>query len=287
MIYSWSLRDWAIFQEITEKASAIILILGSILAALIFRGSVSFGTYSMSFSYYMLLPAIIYLNKLFNKPSLKFFSLTALAAVIILSLGARGPFLALAGFSILKLFQTRGNLTAKQLLGRVFLILLGIVAIVYFQELLTLIADILADFGIRSRSINLFLRSGVHMSGRDSIYQRALKALVDSPILGLGLAGDRLLVGGSYVHNLFLEILLHFGIIVGSFCLGLFFLLIINILVKGNDLEYELAAIWFGLGFMPLMVSHTYLTAINFWILAGLLLGAPSKCGRNRKGTLP
>ena len=92
------------------------------------------------------------------------------------------------------------------------------------------------------------------------------------PLVGLGLAGDRLLVGG-YVHNFFIEVLAHFGVVMGSILL-VWFMVRLIMSVKNNTKhihKYEMIIIWIALGLAPLMVSSSYLININFWILLGLM----------------
>lgn len=95
-----------------------------------------------------------------------------------------------------------------------------------------------------------------------------------SPIVGLGLAGDRLLIGG-YVHNFFVEVLSHFGVVVGLIVLIMFSFGSLLALLRAKQLNYELLIIWFSMGFMPLMVSSSYLISLNFWVFLGLLVGLP------------
>lgn len=270
-VYSRNLRDWGVFGEIMEKTSTIVLFIGTILASLVFSGRVLFGAYSMPLSYYMLLPAIMYTNRVLKKPSFKDILLALAAMFIMLSLGSRGPFLCLGAFVALRLFRVPRRFTAAQFISRFLLLILGIIGILSFKDVLRSIAHVLQSFGIKSRSISLFLRSTVHLSGRDRLYEMVGTELLRKPIMGLGLAGDRSVIGG-YVHNLFLEVLAHFGVIAGALVVIFLIFLIFRGLLTNDASEYEMMTIWFGLGFMPLMVSGSYLTSINFWILLGLLL---------------
>ena len=101
-LYAASLDDFRLFRRVMEIATIIVLLFGSLTAVYSFTGRASVGTYSMSLSYYLLLPAIIYMDKLFDKFRIKHLLLFFLSLSIILTLGARGPVMCLAAFFFLK-----------------------------------------------------------------------------------------------------------------------------------------------------------------------------------------
>ena len=66
-------------------------------------------------------------------------------------------------------------------------------------------------------------------------------------------------IAGNYPHNIFLEILLQFGIVVGTVILVGLACLIWKSFSKGTELERSYLCIMLMLGVMPLLVSGTYL----------------------------
>jgi len=182
----------------------------------------------------------------------------------------------LAIFALLKLVKPEKAPTPRGVIGYLVLLMIGFFSILFFEEILLSLSSFLSKFGIRSRSIALLLRPDINLSGRDSLFRVVVEELMKSPIIGLGLAGDRPLIGG-YVHNFFLEVLSHFGVIVGLIVLIIFSFRCLWGLLRAKQLNYELLIIWFSMGFMPLMVSGSYLISLNFWVFLGLLLGLPSK----------
>lgn len=60
-IYAYSIEDWNVLKGIMYKVSLIVFIIETLIGILVFRGKVTIGSYSMSLSYYMLLPTIIYI----------------------------------------------------------------------------------------------------------------------------------------------------------------------------------------------------------------------------------
>lgn len=269
-VYSISLSDWDVLKQNMKKASVLIFTLGVILGTLIFSGKLSVGAYSMSLSYYMLLPAVIFLEEFIEKFSLKAFLFSITSVIVILALGSRGAILCIIVFVVLK--SIRFNLTNSKILFNLIAIGIIIPSFIYLEYILKFIYNLLLNFGIESRSILLFLREDVHLSGRDYIYQNTIRGIAESPILGLGLGGDRQINGGGYVHNFFLEVLANFGLIVGGMLLVVMMLLILKSLLVNDKKKYSMVIIWLSIGFVQLMISSSYLIDINFWILLGLLV---------------
>lgn len=110
-----------------------------------------------------------------------------------------------------------------------------------------------------------------NLSGRDTIYSDVLTQIKDNPIFGIGIAGDRLY--STSAHNIFLEILSGFGIILGSFIILVMFITILKGLFIKDKLVANQILVWLSLGLIPLMVSSSYLIQFQFWILLGLTLG--------------
>lgn len=271
-MYSLSIHDLNVLKQTMKKASYLLFILGVFLAGLVILGKVSIGTYSMSLSYYMLLPAIMFIDEFLDEFSLKSFLLSLISLLVILTIGSRGAILCIVVFFILKLVKTNAKLSYKKILGNLSLLFIALFVYILFNEILKIIYDFLLTFGIRSRSISLFLNNPIHLSGRDSLYKNVLEHILESPLLGLGIGGDRVVLEGAYAHNLFIELMADFGIIGSAVIIGLLSFLIIKAFFTRDMLKYNIVIIWFSLGFVNLMVSASYLTELNFWIFLGILL---------------
>ena len=160
----------------------------------------------------------------------------------------------------------------KRALSNIIILLFIIFTVIFLREILIFANTILNRIGIYSRSIDLFLEGEMYLSGRDIIYGEVINQIVSNPIFGIGLAGDRIYTGGVYSHNIFLEILSGFGIIMGSVILIVIGFISIKSLFS-RDLEgSNLMLIWFCIGFVPLTVSGSYLTEFQFWIFLGLAI---------------
>lgn len=272
LIYTLSIKDLRVFKTIMKKSSYIVFIFGLLIGILVFFGRTSVGAYSMSLSYYMLLPTILFLDELMNKFSLKTLVLTGISLLIILALGSRGAILCIIVFIFLKFIRPNSKRTYKRAFGHFSIICVGVVALIFMEQILMSIYNFLLRFGINSRSLILFTRENIYLSGRDRIYENVLSEILENSILGIGIAGDTRIIGNSYVHNFFIEVVGNFGVVLGSILSITVLLLIIKSLLTKDTLKYNLFIIWLSLGFVHLMVSSSYLTDLKFWIFLGLMI---------------
>ncbi|MBU8906551.1 O-antigen ligase family protein [Desertibacillus haloalkaliphilus] len=271
-VYSMSLSEWNILKRVMKKASLIVFIFGATLGSLIISGSLSIGEYSMALSYYMLLPIVIYLDDFLEEFSFSALFFVVSSLLVILALGSRGAILCVVVFFVLKLIRSKSKLNFSRLLYK-WITFGGILLLYLFLSyILEFAYNFLLNLGIKSRSIQLFLREDIHLSGRDNIYQNVIREIMDNPLLGIGIGGDRLVSGRGYVHNIFLEILANYGIVLGGILLVVLLLLILKSLFVKDSHKYSMIIIWLSLGLIPLMVSSSYLININFWIFLGLVL---------------
>ena len=271
-IYSFSINNFDILYKTFEKICNIVLVVGLIISLLDFSNKIDVGTYSMTLSYYLLIPSLLYLYKFLNEVSIKYFVLFLISFISVLLLGARGPILCIAVYTIIYLVNSiRGKNSVKKTIIYFILIILLLTGVIFLKEILLLINNILNKYNIYSRTINLLLNEKVILSGREYLYTDAIKLIKKYPIIGIGIAGDRYYLGG-YVHNLFFELLLDFGCFIG---LLICFVLIV-IFIKSNFFTSKkianLTSIFFCLGVVPLMISSSYLINAWFWIYLGIVL---------------
>ena len=273
-IYTMSLRDLDVFKRVMVKASYLVFFFGALLGIIIVSGNASAGSYSMALSYYMLLPAILFLDSLIDKYSNRALLFSLISIFVILALGSRGAILCIVAFIALKMIR----LIFQVSYSKVFYNLLVVVGLVFISfnldKLFNMLYELLNKYDINSRSIKLFLSGEVHLSGRDYIYENLIKAVMNNPFLGLGLGADRRIIGkeGGYAHNFFLEVVVNFGVIAGGIAILIILFLLIRSLLSQNLNNYYLIIIWICLGFVHLMISSSYITDIKFWILLGLLI---------------
>lgn len=271
-IYTLSIKDLGVFKIMMKKSSYIVFVFGLLIGILVFLGKISVGAYSMSLSYYMLLPTILFLDELMDKFSLKAIIFASVSLLIILALGSRGAILCIVVFVLLKFARPNSMRTYKRALGHFSIIGAGVVVLIFFEKILMSLYSFLQGFGINSRTLILLLRENIYLSGRDQIYEMVIEEIINHPFLGIGLAGDTRIIGSSYVHNFFIEAIGNFGVVLGSFIGVGIIIIIINSLLAKDTFKYNLTIVWLCLGFVHLMVSSSYLIDMKFWIFLGLII---------------
>ncbi len=270
-IYMYNINNWNILMEVMKKTSRITFVVGTIVGILVLTGNASIGAYSMSLSYYMLLPALMFLNEFFDQTSLKSVVASAISILVILIFGSRGALLCTAVFIVLKLIRRVKNITYKKMIQYFIPFYICILGLFFFENILESAKKILLRLGIISRSISMILESEVYLSSsRAKLYESIIDVISNNPISGIGLAGDRAVLD-TYSHNIFLEILSNFGIIIGFLFIFVMMYMIFRTLFYKNLIKYDIAIIWICIGFVPLLVSGSYLTNYHFWILLGLV----------------
>ena len=227
--------------------------------------------YDMGTGFSILVAAIYCITKQDFKYYLISFGLT----IVILLFCSRSPILAIAIFAVYYFFiEKRKSKMAILLMPVLILIVVLIKPILLYTQ----------SLGLDSRTISMFLEGDIESaSGRDFIYPIVIKGLEDNPILGVGIYGDRLLypsdnISTAYPHNLFLEILVQYGVFFGSIFIIVIFLPIFRIWRIKQDYRILFMVIAIGC-LVPLIFSGSYLVSPLF----ATYMGFCYFINRNRK----
>lgn len=274
-VYTLAIEDMSILKKYMIKASYIIFVIGIYIGIQILTGAPTIqSTYSMSLSYYLLFPTIIFIDIFIEELSLGHLLIAVISLVIILLLGSRGAIAGLAAFILLKSIKSGKSVRSKIITS--IIIFLFLVVVIYHKEIAEKLYYIFITYNIESRTLRLFAQDNLHLSSRDIIVINILNLIKKNPILGFGIAGDRSAIS-PYAHNIVLEIVGNFGVIVGGLLLLTLFILILKGLLKKNKDEYDMVIMWLSLGFIHLLVSGSYLIDIKFWIFLGILINLSVK----------
>ncbi|MFT3952388.1 MAG: O-antigen ligase family protein [Oscillospiraceae bacterium] len=182
---------------------------------------------------------------------------TIVVSILILLYGNRSSLLIVViCFCFLYLIMGRKKNRVIFFLFFVFAVIL--LSLLIASDFLTGINQSLQSFGISSRTLTL-MTSGVETlvdnNGRSIIWQNCGDAILQRPWTGYGIGGDRNLfllgngfigrLGGVYAHNFILEIILDFGLIIGSGFLLVIFGCVYKVL--RNKARWELRNLFFAL----------------------------------------
>jgi hypothetical protein len=263
-----AIKNLNILKKVLFIISYIIFFLGIAYYALVWLGKINFYGYSMSYSYYLLLPALVFVNKKDISHLLAFL----ITCIMMLMLGSRGaPLIAIIyGFLIL-IIKSQKKIAAVIALG---ILCLGM----SYNVLISLLTKFASLSGITSRTLDMLKEGNItDSSSRLTIYSTIWDKIFTAPLIGHGLYADRVVLNGLYCHNIFLEILYDFGILFGSL---IFLLLLFGVYsaYKNSDKEYKTFFLLFMcFGLFPLFLSGSYLNFPQFGIFLGFTFNLVGK----------
>lgn len=248
------------------------LSIGGILAYIFFLRSMS---YSMNYSYLMAFASIFYIvlnfeSNIFRKNSrVCFLVLSVVLSAIVLLNGSRGAFLAICVCIMLIIF--------RRLQGKVLIIALILLPISYYIMfcILPFILNYLVKQGINSRTLRLLfsgeISSLLYMARRNILYEKIFLIILQHPLFGVGMLGDRLQLS-IYSHNFFLEIIAQYGIFIGGVISCIVTVTCFKGILRKNEKNdwTVLCIIFVSFEFTKIMISTSYLVDIVFWIMLGI-----------------
>lgn len=237
--------------------------------------------YSMGISYSILFFLGIYLSKIkySYKECVKIFYFIW----FILKYGSRGSLLCILVYIVC---LEVNNFIYKRELVKNILLLLCVVMIFYTKKQVFSFLQIIVNiFNISSRSIDLLIRNsgnGVYLSGRNILYSNIINIIKNNPLQIRGIFSERLINSGIYAHNIVLELLYQFGIVIGGLLIILIAILFFRIVFSNR--QYLFNRVTFSLGIISLtrlMISSDVWINLEFWLWLGLCFNR--NLNRNRK----
>jgi len=268
--------------------------------------------YNMSLGYEMVFCAIVLFSLAFYRKSIFLSVLSGLAAALTLYYGSRGAILVLLTYFVIFVVFVSANqwkisMSVIKLKGRA-LANIAVVLILAFiiVNLIPSVSNTLKiscnssempngyesidnehpqvdDFGENyyssSRTIDSLAEGEFwHDNGRFDIWRLSLLAIKENPVFGQGFFGDRLYVGEEllwgYSHNVFLEVLSHFGIF-GVLLLATLLFVTFKLIASNGELLFKLVFAIIIAMCVKLLISDSYVVYIHFWtFLAMVFLGS-------------
>ena len=202
--------------------------------------------------------------------------LALIGSFFILALGCRGALLAfvffVAGEMILFKHYNYG------FLSRIVILMGAGICCLLLNPILVVMKNFTSMFGFGTRVYDKIIGGElVSTDTRDWIYEQVGDyILTDKGHIGYGLFYDRVLMGmekSSYAHNIIYELLLDFGVYLGSFLLifltSLFF---INMIKAKGTSSCSMIFAFFCSCVICLFFSSSYLCNSIFWIFVGLMI---------------
>ena len=156
--------------------------------------------------------------------------------VMMFSLGNRGSIGCLAVFIVLTLLFIYRK-AHPLALAAVIIGFIIVIATPLFDIIFEWMYDFAVDNGLSTRIFDKFTEGELSDdSGRSAIQSIIKSAIWESPFFGKGIMGDRVLIGG-YAHNIVLELMCDFGIILGFGLFGAILIIFIKAVLVNKKLK--------------------------------------------------
>lgn len=270
--YVRAIRDKQILLDILRKAGYVQ---GVLLWATLYHMNAT-STYSMSASYALLIPLLVCLSRFFTEKRICDLVFAAISALMIVLFGARGPLLCVAFYVLLQVcfLMKRGAL--KYTLLSVGALGIGVFAFAR-AWLIQVLTALMLRFGVYSRTLVQLINGHISStSGRDDLFSYYWGLIQKNPLAGWGLLGGWL-APGSGPHNMLLEFLLAFGIIIGGLaCIFAICLLFRVFFVPCGPLR-ELIAIFAACNFSKYIIAGFFLQSPEFFLFVILCFSTQSR----------
>lgn len=211
----------------------------------------------MSYSYDLLPAVIILMFGYFTKKKLGYLLGGLTGCFVMFFCGARGPVLCLC-IAILLYVLLMTEKKSTKLLAFFFTSVTLLLLTVFWEPVFSALSNLAESIGINSRILEK-ISDGTFAddSGRSEVRALLLPKL---KLFGYGLFGDRVITEGRYAHNIFIELVVQFGLLIGTALIILLLLMLVNGFLAKDREKRLLFIVFFSIGFVKLMMSSSYLS---------------------------
>lgn len=250
---------------------------------------------NMDYAYKVLPSVLIIVARLFTDQKKKLaIVLSVIGTILLLLQGTRGPLLCLAVFICLMIYKRHGMGKFLLRVGAAVLIVAVVLGSQTVKFKLLDLSKWLDSSGYSSRFITMMIEGELADSnGRDAIKDVLLEDIKEDPFAIRGIFADRQATrglvdreygakheDGTYAHNLWVEMIYDWGVLLGGVLLLLVFLIVLNFIRKSNKEDAYIGMLFVCTGFVHLFLSGSYLQSVNFFFLIGFAINC---CHPNTK----
>lgn len=287
LIAAYAVQDFKLYKKYLY-ISAIIILVSFIFNLFVFRVEmINERSYSQYYTYVLLPTAIILADALYEKISVLNIALLILTIILMLSMGGRGPLACVFLFFILKNLTLFRLDLKKAFINNIPIILLISVANIYFSNILLFLLNVFQKMNFSTRTISGIMEGTLlEDRARNRLMKYSLELIGDNFFTGVGIGKDRILLAskmrstdllseavGWYPHNIFIELLLQFGVVIGcAIILYIIWHLFISVFKSSLKARVDVICIFIGIGFFPLLFSGSYINSSLFFALMGFCL---------------
>ena len=203
--------------ELVGKVSCLSILAETLFILFILRGSDLQNNDDMSRAYSLLLTVLFAINYAYDKRTFWGIAFSVVGVLSLLSMGTRGPIMIVLAFFAAKIFQSSTKKGKGAIVIVVLLLLMWFVSSPLWNAFLLLLRDIISSLGMSTRIIDYTIPGETlsNYTERDEIIDLLINKIIERPLTGWGVYGEWQFVGWS-AHNMYIELLIHFGVILGG-----------------------------------------------------------------------
>lgn len=267
-----AIKDWNRLYLALRPTAMVVIICAVIYLPIKAAGIVQLEY--LSFSYQIMFSVIFMMFLSMREKGLVNIAFTVAGVFCIVALGGRGPLVGvLLGVAVYVLANFK--ISTGGIIATLFALIAGTVIWSQFNNVLLATESLLSRYGIYSRTIRSMLQEEFFVSsGRVGRWNVSLMAIKNQWFFGYGMGGDRFVLGSAgegdrYAHNIFVEMVMQYGVFLGGLMLVLILYLIFkNITAKQKDGLFFIGLVSiFSTGFFGLNFSGSYLHTPMFFIM--------------------
>ena len=293
--------DWNLVKQKFYQGGIIAIVLMAVMTVIKMEKGNLFhdnATYSMFWGFLMGRPSTVMLVAFLDTKKIKYLFMFIVSMPFVILYGTRTPLVCICGTAFLYLLVVmdkrikdhKAYFNIKNLRLFFFLFLIMTIVIAFALRIGTgRTTDVLSSgYRILYMITNGYL---LKSEGRINIYKICIDLIIKSPCGGVGILSDRVKIAeqfgggfiGTYAHNIILEWLLQFGIIVGGLLLLGLGIICWKLLFRTKDRDKRTVSVYLvGFGMSFLMLSGTAFDCCELCALLGMGLGSVKMCFRDR-----
>ena len=258
--------------DLMKKMVFLAKIIGVFSLAFVFLNNMGAYSYGMGLSNSLVLPCMVLLFDYIRNKKRISFVFACIIVVDIFAFGSRGALLGVAVFFVIIVLK---EIVTKNNLYRNLILLLLFSLIVLFNRIIIMVFQkVLESAGVYSRTLYLFLNDTGHLSGREIIYKKIVYELKENPLTYRGIGGAYSITEGANAHNIFLQIFIENGVVIGTVLAIMLIYCIIKTFYgfREKSMLSIFIIITFSASIPRLMFSGSVWSSVELWLWLVLLL---------------
>ena len=295
MFATYAVRDFKLFKKFLPVIEILVLLF--VLLNYFVYSSELFGgnAYDQTVTYALLPAAVIACGSLFEKIRIYQILILIVSVTFLFLLGTRGPIVCLILFLLMKILLTYKNEMRVKIALVSFFFAVGIPLYLFYYDILNMLIDLAKKTDLSARpALKILAGTFLEDKSRNKMSEYTTTLIRQNLLKGVGVGRDRVLLAsltnsnvednvfGMYPHNIFLELLLQFGVFIGGAILLYLVVILFMTTFRNPDRDsMNVICIFIAVGFFPLLFSESYLSSHNFFAMLGFCLSQYRKYNQN------